>query len=90
MAKGILPLCFSKQIPVVKFPWPYRVSYFVKPKHRHPIRRGLVLWCFCHCLFLIGNFVMGDSPRFPKSSGIGPKKALINTAILQLHPMSGN
>ena len=29
------------------------------------------------CLFIIGNFVMVDSPRFPKSSGIDPKKALI-------------
>ena len=46
-------------------------------KHRHSIRRGLVLWCFCHCLFLIGNLVMVDSPRFPKSSAINPKKALI-------------
>ena len=30
------------------------------------------LWCFCHCLFL-----MVDSPRSPKSSGIDSKKALI-------------
>ena len=34
------------------------------------------LWSFCHCLFLIGNFVMVDSPWFPKSSGIDPKKTL--------------
>ena len=32
------------------------------------------LWCFCHCLFLIDNFIMVDSPRFPISSGIDPKK----------------
>ena len=33
-------------------------------------------------LFLIGNFVMVDSPRFPKSSGIDPKKALKKLAFL--------
>ena len=64
----------------VKLPWPYSGSYFVKKKHRRSIRRGLVfLMVLCHCLFPIGNFVMVDSPRFPKSSGIGPKKALTKT-----------
>ena len=38
-------------------------------------------WCFCHCLFLIGNFFMVDSPRFPKSSGIDAKEALIITYV---------
>ena len=52
-----------------------------KPKHRHSIRRGFVLWCFCHWLFLIGNFVMVASPRFPKYSGIDPKKALKKMGI---------
>ena len=33
------------------------------------------LWCFCHCFFLVGNFVMVDSPLFPKSPGIGKKMA---------------
>ena len=45
-------------------------------RRRNLIGRGLVLWCLCHCLFLIGNVVMVDSPRFPKSSGIDPKTAL--------------
>ena len=48
--------------------------------HTHTFIRFAVvssfLWCFCHCLFLIGNFAMVDSPRFPKSSGIDSKKAL--------------
>ena len=65
---------------MVKLPWPYRSSYFIKEKkHRHSIRRGLVLWCFCHCLVLIGNFAMVDSLRSPKSLGIDPKKTLQNT-----------
>ena len=44
---------------------------------------GLSLWRFCHCLFLIGNFVMVDSPRFPKSSGIDPEKALKKMASVK-------
>ena len=53
-----------------------------KKKHRHSIRRGLVfltvpLPLFIR-LFLIGNFVMVGSPRFRKSSGIDPRKALLN------------
>ena len=49
---------------VVKFPWLYRRSYFVKQnKKRHSIHVGWsILWCFWHCSFLIGNFVMVDSP----------------------------
>ena len=39
------------------------------------------LWCFRHRLLLIGNFVVVDSPRFPKSSGIDPKKALIISSL---------
>ena len=44
MATGILPLYSRGKIPVVKFPWSYRGSYFVKKnkKHRRSIRRGLV------------------------------------------------
>ena len=58
----------------------YRGSYFVK-KTNTVIRFAvlwsfLLVWCFCHCLFLIGNLVMVESPRFPKSSGIDPKKGL--------------
>ena len=70
---------FRKKIPVVKFPWPYRGSYFVKKKHRHSIRRGLVFLMVLLPLFILhfGNFVLVDSPRFPKSSGIDPKKALL-------------
>ena len=65
---------------MIKFPWPYRGSYFVKRNKNTVIRFTVVwsfLWCFCHYLFLIGKFVMVDSPRFPKSSGIDPTKALI-------------
>ena len=53
--------------------------FLIRRKKKIVIRFSVVwffLWCFCHCLFLIGNFVMIDSPRFPKSSGIDPKKAL--------------
>ena len=77
---GNFTTLFQKQIPVVKFPWPYRGSYSVKKNKNSAIRFAVVrsfLWCFCHCLFLIGNFVMVGSTRFPKSSGIDPKKALV-------------
>ena len=36
---------------------------------------------FCHSLFLINNFVVVDSPRFQKSLGIDPKKALLLIAV---------
>ena len=42
---------------------------------------GLSYGAFAIGIFLIGNFVMVDSPRFPKSSGIGPKKALLNSMV---------
>ena len=96
MATGNLPLCFKKQTSVVKFPWPFRGSCLVKKNtHTHTPSLdsswfGRCLWCFCHCLFLIGNFAMVDSPRFPKSSGIDPKKALlITTHLFILAPAVG-
>ena len=77
MATGNLLLKQSGKIPVAI---PRFLPSKQKKKHGYSIRRGLVfLWCFCHFLFLNGNFVMVDSPRFPKSSGIDPKKALVLT-----------
>ena len=51
-----------------------------KTKQNNVIRFAVVwsyLCFFWHCLVLIVNFVMVDSPRFPKSSGIDPKKAAL-------------
>ena len=54
------------------------IPRFLLRKKKNTVIRFAVVWsfwwCFCHCLFLIGNFFMVDSPRFPKSSGIDPKK----------------
>ena len=60
---------------------------FLLRKKKNVIRFAVVwsFWMgFCHCLFLIGNFVMVDSPRFPKSSGIDSKKALNNSAVINM------
>ena len=51
------------------------------PRLINTVIRFAVAWyfilCFCHCLFLIGNFVRVDSPRFPRSSGIdGSEKTI--------------
>ena len=68
------------RILVVKFQWPNRGCYFVKTiTHRHPIRRGLILWCFHHFLFFNGNSVTVESGPFPQSSRIAPKMALKKT-----------
>ena len=82
---GNFLLCFKSKfskansrgkIPVV-------IPRFLLRKKKNTVNRFAVVWslvwCFCYCLFLIGNFVMVDSPRFPKSSGIDPKKALQNS-----------
>ena len=57
-------------------------------KQKNAVIRFAVAWsflrCFCHRLFLIGNFVLVDSPRFPKSSGMDPKKALNNSAVINM------
>ena len=42
---------------------------------------GLSYGAFAIGIFLIGNFVMVDSPRFPESSGVDPKKALENLKL---------
>ena len=80
---------------VVKISWPYRGSYSVKKNKTQSFDSpwfGFSL-CFCRCLFLIVNFL--SSPRFPKSSGVDPKKALAKTAcdlagepnsVVQLEP----
>ena len=83
MATGILPREFAFKNKVVKLPWSYRGSYFEinTPSFYSPWFR-LSYGDFCHLLFLIGNFVMVDSPRFPKSSGIDPKKALPKTHFI--------
>ena len=80
---------------MVKISWPYRGSYSVKKNKTQSFDSpwfGFSL-CFCRCLFLIVNFL--SSPRFPKSSGVDPKKALAKTAcdlagepnsVVQLEP----
>ena len=79
MGTGILPREFSFETKWLKWPWLYHGSYFVKVNKitviRFAVVRSLILG-FCHCLFDIRNFVMVDSPRFPKSSAIDPEKAL--------------
>ena len=58
---------------------PVTIPRFLLLKKKNTVIRFAVVWsflCFCHCIFLIGNFVMVDSPRFTKSSAIDPKKAL--------------
>ena len=82
MATGILPREFAfkqrGQIPVaiVRFLLRKKKTHTHTHTHRRSIHRGVVLGCFCHCLFLIGNLVMVESPRYPKSSGIDSMKAL--------------
>ena len=70
-------VCFLKQSG--KFP--VAIPRFLLLKNKNTVIRFAVvlsfLWCFIHSLFLIGNFVMVDSQRFPESSGIDPKKALV-------------
>ena len=60
---------------------PVAIPRFLLLKNKNTVIRFAVvlsfLWCFIHSLFLIGNFVMVDSQRFPESSGIDPKKALV-------------
>ena len=65
----------DKKVPEA-IPWFLRGK---KTKHRRSIRRGLVFLMVTLPLFIshVGNFVMVDSPRFPKSSGIDPKKACL-------------
>ena len=76
--QGNLFLKQSGKIPVAM------PRFLLRKKKKKNVSRFAMLWsffwCFCHCLFLIGNFVMVDSPRFPKSLGIDPKKALIISA----------
>ena len=83
MATGILPRelyhLVSKANSRGKIP--VAIARFLLPKNKNAVIRFAVvwpsLWHFWHCLFLtFGNFVMVDSPRFPESSGIDPKKAL--------------
>ena len=71
---GNLLLKQSGKIPVA-----YRGSYFVeKKKRRHLIRCDLVFLIVLLPSFIhhFGHFVLVDSPRFPKASGIDPEKAL--------------
>ena len=80
MATGILPPCSRGKIPVAIL----RFLLRKKKRHRHSIRRGLVFFygAFALVYFLIGNFFMVDSPRFPNSSGIDPKKALLTVVLV--------
>ena len=58
----------------------YEVGTAVWPREFYHGRGSVYLM---HCLLLIGNFGMVDSPRFPKSSGIDPKKALVVMASVR-------
>ena len=54
--------------------------FLLRKNINNTVIRFPVVWsfllCFWHCLILIGNFVMVDSPRSPISSGIDLMKPL--------------
>ena len=89
MATGILPREFLlKQLGILRLKQSGKITVAIPRlllrKKKIAIRFAVVwsfFWCFCYCLFLIGNFVIVDSPRFPKYSGIDPKKAPLKIQV---------
>lgn len=90
MATASLP-CEFKSL----FPWcdsRGHTAVFYRREKQNVVRFAVVwffLWCFCHRLFLIDNFVVVDLPRFSKYSGYYPKKALMFLGTSRTNQSSG-